>query len=72
VIDLDIAKFFDTVDHHLIVKAVRGHTDQEWVVLYGSEPGSDRAVRACRQVRDIGQQTIPSRWRALIKLITRL
>jgi RNA-directed DNA polymerase len=34
VIDLDIAKFFDTVDHHLMVKAVRAHTDQEWVVLY--------------------------------------
>jgi RNA-directed DNA polymerase len=34
VIDLDIAKFFDTVDHDLMVKAVRAHTDQEWVVLY--------------------------------------
>lgn len=33
-IDLDIAKFFDTVDHDLMVKAVRAHTDQEWVVLY--------------------------------------
>lgn len=34
VIDLDIAQFFDTVDHDLMVKAVRAHTDQEWVVLY--------------------------------------
>jgi RNA-directed DNA polymerase len=34
VIDLDIAKFFDTVDHDLMVKAVRAHTDQAWVVLY--------------------------------------
>jgi RNA-directed DNA polymerase len=34
VIDLDIAKFFDTVDHDLMVKAVRAHTDREWVVLY--------------------------------------
>lgn len=34
VIDLDISKFFDTVDHDLMVKAVRAHTDQEWVVLY--------------------------------------
>jgi RNA-directed DNA polymerase len=34
VIDLDIQKFFDTVDHDLMVKAVRAHTDQEWVVLY--------------------------------------
>lgn len=34
VIDLDIAKFFDTVDHDLMVKAVRAHTDHDWVVLY--------------------------------------
>src|SRR3954454_7821853 len=34
VIDLDIAKFFDTVDHRLMIKAVRAHTDQAWVVLY--------------------------------------
>jgi len=34
VIDLDIAKFFDTVDHELMVKAVRANTDQDWVVLY--------------------------------------
>jgi RNA-directed DNA polymerase len=34
VVDLDIAKFFDTVDHDLMVKAVRAHTDQQWVVLY--------------------------------------
>jgi RNA-directed DNA polymerase len=34
VLDLDIRKFFDTVDHDLMVKAVRANTDQEWVVLY--------------------------------------
>lgn len=34
VIDLDIQKFFDTVDHSLMVKAVRANTDQDWVVLY--------------------------------------
>jgi RNA-directed DNA polymerase len=34
VLDLDIQKFFDTVDHDLMVKAVRAHTDQQWVVLY--------------------------------------
>jgi group II intron reverse transcriptase/maturase len=34
VIDLDIQKFFDTVDHDLLIKAVRANTDQEWVVLY--------------------------------------
>ncbi|MEU7876576.1 group II intron reverse transcriptase/maturase [Dactylosporangium sp. NPDC049140] len=34
VIDLDVQKFFDSVDHDLIVKAVTAHTDQPWVVLY--------------------------------------
>ena len=34
VLDLDIAKFFDTVDHELMVKAVAANTDQPWVVLY--------------------------------------
>jgi RNA-directed DNA polymerase len=29
VIDLDISKFFDTVDHELMMKAVRANTDQE-------------------------------------------
>lgn len=34
VIDLDVAKFFDSVDHELMVKAVEANTDQKWVVLY--------------------------------------
>jgi RNA-directed DNA polymerase len=34
VIDLDIQKFFDSVDHDLMVKAVEVNTDQRWVVLY--------------------------------------
>ena len=34
VIDLDIRSFFDTVDHDLMLKAVRAHTDQKWVILY--------------------------------------
>lgn len=34
VIDLDIQKFFDSVDHDLMVKAVQANTDQAWVVLY--------------------------------------
>ena len=36
VIDLDIAKFFDTVPWDLMVRAVRANvtTGQEWVVLY--------------------------------------
>lgn len=34
VIDLDVARFFDSVDHDLLVKAVEANTDQPWVVLY--------------------------------------
>jgi RNA-directed DNA polymerase len=34
VIDLDVQKFFDSVDHNLMVKAVEANTDQKWVVLY--------------------------------------
>jgi RNA-directed DNA polymerase len=36
VIDLDVAKFFDSVDHDLMVKAVEVNTthEQRWVVLY--------------------------------------
>jgi group II intron reverse transcriptase/maturase len=34
VIDLDVAKFFDSVPWDLIVKAVQANTDQPWVVLY--------------------------------------
>jgi retron-type reverse transcriptase len=34
VIDLDVQKFFDSVDHDLVVKAVEAHTDDPWVVLY--------------------------------------
>ena len=34
VLDLDVQKFFDSVDHDLMVKAVEANTDQQWVVLY--------------------------------------
>jgi group II intron reverse transcriptase/maturase len=34
VLDLDIEKFFDSVPHDLIVKAVGAHTDADWVILY--------------------------------------
>jgi RNA-directed DNA polymerase len=34
VIDLDIAAFFDTLDHTLLLKAVRQHTDEGWVLLF--------------------------------------
>jgi RNA-directed DNA polymerase len=34
VLDLDVAQFFDSVDHDLMLKAVQANTDQRWVVLY--------------------------------------
>jgi RNA-directed DNA polymerase len=34
VIDLDVAKFFDTCPQDLILKAVQANTDQRWIMLY--------------------------------------
>jgi len=34
VLDLDIQSFFDSLDHELMMRAVRKHTDCPWVLLY--------------------------------------
>jgi RNA-directed DNA polymerase len=34
VIDLDIKGFFDNIDHELLMRAVRKHAKDSWVVLY--------------------------------------
>jgi len=34
VLDLDIKGFFDNIDHDLLMRAVRKHTDCKWVILY--------------------------------------
>jgi len=34
VLDLDIKGFFDNLDHKLIMRAVRKHTDCKWILLY--------------------------------------
>lgn len=34
VIDLDIKGFFDNLDHELMMKAVRFHTEEKWIHLY--------------------------------------
>ncbi len=34
VVDLDIKAFFDSMDHELLMRAVRKHTSCQWVVLY--------------------------------------
>jgi RNA-directed DNA polymerase len=34
VLDLDIRGFFDNIDHELLMRAVRKHTDCKWILLY--------------------------------------
>ena len=34
VIDLDIKQFFDTIDHKLLMKAVRHYCKDKWVLMY--------------------------------------
>jgi len=34
VLDLDIKGFFDNIDHELMMRAVRKHTNEKWVLLY--------------------------------------
>jgi len=34
VIEYDIVGMFDNIDHELLMKAVRKHTDNKWVILY--------------------------------------
>lgn len=34
VLDLDLKGFFDSIDHGLLMRAVRKHTDCKWVLLY--------------------------------------
>jgi len=33
VLDLDIKGFFDSIDHELMMRAVRKHTEEKWVLL---------------------------------------
>ena len=34
VLDLDIQKFYDTIDRELLMRAVRKHTNSKWIILY--------------------------------------
>lgn len=34
VVEIDIKGFFDNIDHDLLMKAVRHHTQERWVVMY--------------------------------------
>jgi len=53
VIDMDIQGFFDNIDHELMMKAVRKHTQEPWILLYvqrwleapAQEPDGSRTKR---------------------------
>ena len=47
VLDLDIKGFFDNINHQLLMRAVRKHTDCKWIVLY-----VERWLRAPVQLQD--------------------
>jgi group II intron reverse transcriptase/maturase len=47
VLDLDIKGFFDNIDHDLLMRAVRKHTDLKWVILY-----IERTLKAPVQMED--------------------
>ena len=48
VLDLDIKGFFDNIDHELLMRAVRKHTDCNWAVLY-----IERWLKAPVQMPDV-------------------
>lgn len=47
VIDLDIKGFFDNLDHDLVMKAVRKHTENKWLLIY-----IERWLKASVQMQD--------------------
>lgn len=47
VVDLDIKGFFDNLDHGLLMRAVRKHTDCKWILLY-----IERWLKTSVQLRD--------------------
>ncbi len=53
VLDLDIKGFFDNIDHELMMRAVRAHTKEKWVLLY-----IERWLKAPIEMPD-GTQKLP-------------
>ncbi len=47
VVDLDIKGFFDNLDHDLVMRAVRKHTECKWILLY-----IERWLKAPAQLKD--------------------
>ncbi len=52
VIDLDVHKFFDTIPHSLVLRAVSRHTNLKWILLY-----TERWLQAPLQLGDGTLQT---------------
>ncbi len=46
-LDFDIKAFFDEIDHELLMRAVRKHTDNKWLLLY-----IERWLKAAVQAKD--------------------
>ncbi len=55
VLDLDIKGFFDNIDHELMMRAVRTHTEEDWVLLY-----IERWLKAPIEMPD-GTQVLPQK-----------
>ena len=53
-IDLDIKAFFDSVPHDLVLRAVRRHTDERWILLYVERwlkaPLQQRMAHSCQEI----------------------
>jgi RNA-directed DNA polymerase len=47
IVEFDIKGFFDNLDHELLMKAVKKHTDNKWVILY-----IERWLKAPLQLED--------------------
>lgn len=55
VLDLDIKGFFDNIDHELMMRAVRAHTEEKWAILY-----IERWLKAPIEMQD-GSQNLPEK-----------
>lgn len=55
VLDLDIKGFFDNIDHELMMRAVRKHVEEKWVLLY-----IERWLKAPIEMQD-GTQRFPQK-----------
>jgi len=57
VVDLDIQAYFDEIDHGLLMRALRYHTEERWVLLYIERWLKAPVEQADGTVQDRGQGT---------------